>query len=133
MIRDEAVRYMDLPAGERHKLTPDECGEAAVVLAQWAAHVSRACQREEADAEMLAERITEVVRLRLNQQNAYSPQERRALAIAEDSTASRLELQRVAAHVKARRLAYHANRIDRVSRAYEALANARKRERQYGG
>ncbi len=132
LYRDEAVHYLELLSGDRKKLTPDECAEAAVVLSQYAAHLTREAQREEADAVLLKERVRQVVRDRLAQQKGYGLEERMLMAVAEDKAAGDLDGLRVAAEVKAKRLAYFSNRVDRVSQAYRDLANARKRERQYG-
>ncbi len=132
LYQDVAVGYLEMMPGDRKKMTPDDCGEAAVVLSQYAAHLTREAQREEADAVLLKERVRQVVRDRLAQQKGYGLEERMLLAVREDKVACELDAMRVAAEVKAKRLAYFSNRVDRVGQAYRDLANARKRERQYG-
>lgn len=129
---DEAFRYLEMPAAERRKLTPVECADACIAIARFGAHVGRLCQQEEADAFLLDERITEIVRDHVHEQPAYTPFERRALAIAGNIEAAKLERARIAAVAKAKRLAYWASRYEKIARGFENLSNARRRDREYG-
>lgn len=131
-VKDEAVRYLELSAADRARLTADACAEACLVLSQYAAHLTRVQQRAEADALLLDERIRKAVGRRMTQQHAYSYDERRVLAVAESDDAVALDNQRVAALAKAARLAFFANRVDKVARAYEVLSHTRRRDRQHG-
>jgi hypothetical protein len=133
LFQDVAVKFLELPPGDRKKLTPDECADACVVLSQYAAHLHRVAQREEADVVLLKERVRKLAAERAQQQDAFKFEDKMLLAVRESPEASSLDLQRVAAEVKAKRLAYFSNHVDKVARAYGDLGNVRKRERQYGG
>lgn len=113
-------------------MTPEAAGEASVVLAQYAMFLSQAAQREEANLLLLEEEILRAVAPRIAQQTVYGREEKRALAVREDEYASRLDRQRVGAAAKMKRLMFLATRVENVGRAYQALANVRRRERQYG-
>jgi hypothetical protein len=133
LIRDEAIRYLEMASTERASLTPEDCAEAQIVLSQWATHVSRAQQREETNSFLLEEEIQRIISPRLGQQRQYaSVDERRALAIREDTVAQRLELQRLAAVAKAKRLSYIATHVGYIAKAYRDLADSRRRHIQYG-
>ena len=113
-------------------LPPDECAEAVVVLSQYAAFLTRACQREEARMAWAADEINKAVAPRLGQQKGYGLEERRLTAVAENEHASALERVRAEAQAKFKRLLYVSNRVEGVAKAYQNLSNVRRREMQYG-
>lgn len=121
-----------MDSSTRSKLSCEECAEATIILAQYSSYVGRAAQRQEAESFLLKERIQYLIGENMALQKAYSPDERKALALSQDEEAQELDLQRIAAFTKAKRLYGYAERIDKISRAYEVLSNVRKRERQYG-
>lgn len=132
LIKEEAIKFINLDSQSRSKLSCEECAEAVVILAQYAAYVSRASQQQEAEAYLLKEKVQELIGENMATKKAYSPDERKALALAEDEKASEYDLLRIAAMTKAKRLYMYAERIDKLSRAYEVLSNSKKRGRQYG-
>jgi len=131
-VKDDAIKLLNLEVKERTKLTCEECADAVITLSQYSAYVSRASQRLEAEAFLLKEKFNQILGESIALQKAYSPDERKALAIKDNQFAQELDLQRVAAYTKAKRLYLYADRIDRVARAYEILSNVRRRGRQYG-
>jgi hypothetical protein len=132
LTKDDAVRYLEMASEERRKRDAEECAEACVLLAQYAAHLTRTAQRAEAAAALLDDRITQLVRAEIPLQKAYSYQERRLLAVGASDEARALEGRRMAEAAKARLLAYYATRVERVATAYQNLSNVRRRGREFG-
>jgi hypothetical protein len=128
----EAVRDLEMTPNERSKLSPDEAAEACVVLSQYAAHLTRVAQRAETEAFLLQERVTALVAPHLERQQAWGNEMKRVLAVLENPEVTALDTRRVAAEAKAKRLMFFAARVDAVARAYQNLANARRRNREYG-
>jgi hypothetical protein len=129
LIKDEAVRLLELTPDDRRRLSGEELADAAVTLSMYATYLSRLAQREEADAVLLDERVVSLLRCSLANQPAYTPHERRVLALNQSVEARATDLQRVGASVKAKRLAFFAARVDRVAQSYERLAYSRRGER----
>lgn len=130
--RDDALKFLEISSNDRSKMTCDECADAVITLAQYAAYVGRAAQREDSESLLLKEQINQLIGDLIPLQKAYSPEERKSLALLENENAQELERQRIAASVKSKRLFMYADRIDKVAKAYEVLSYARKRNRQYG-
>lgn len=131
-VRDEAHRYMQLPAHERHKLSCDECAEACLVLSQWAAHLDRIRQREESNANLLYHRIEELVGDKAHSAKGFKYEEKLATAVRADDEAWEVYLDYVQARARSDRLNFHAKRIEGVAEAYKSLSNVRRRDRQHG-
>lgn len=131
-VRDEAHRYMQLASQERRKLSCDECAEACLVLAQWAAHLERVCQREAAAAELLLHRVKDLVGDVVQDAKGFKYEEKLASAIRGNKEAMSLYLQHVGASTKAKSLSYYPARVEKVADAYRNLSNVRRRDRQHG-
>lgn len=128
----EAIKLLDLGPDERKCLTPEDARDAVLILAQFAAYISRATQREEARMIWCQDTIIKTVAARMQQQNAYSYQERLSLAISENDHATRLEQMRALAQAKWKRLSFHAQRIEGIKMAYQNLANFHRRRDEHG-
>lgn len=131
-VKDEAARYMEMGAHERSKLTCDECAEAALVLAQWGAHLGRVRQREESNKNLAYHRVRQLVGHRTNDHKAFSHDERLDAALQRNPEAMAAYLEMVGAGAKSERLFFYSNRVEEVVQAYKTLANTRRRDRQYG-
>lgn len=132
LSKNEAFKYLDNTTEDRQKMTPEECADAVVALAHFSAYVTRASQREESEALLLKEQILKLIGEEIPLMKAYSPEERKSLALAENDKARELESLRIASSVKSKRLYMYADKIDKVAKAYETLSYSRKRTRQYG-
>jgi hypothetical protein len=130
--RPAAERLLGLSAAERSKLGPDECADACVALSVYAAFLTRLAQAQEAEAFLCAERLDRILLPAMGGYAAFSFQERRALALAERPHADALDLERIAAAAKAKRLLFFANRVEAVAKAFGGLGNARRRGREFG-
>lgn len=130
--KNEAFKYLDNTVEDRQKMTPEECADAVIALAHFSAYVTRACQREESEALLLKEQINKLIGEEIPLQKAYSPEERRSLAMADNEKAKELESLRIASSIKSKRLFMYADKIDKIAKAYETLSYSRKRNRQYG-
>lgn len=129
----EALQYLDLPAADRRRLTPEECSEAAVVLSSYALYVNRLCQIEQARAQWLEQVLDTEMASAMTQRRAGSREERRGLTLGSDPVWQRLEQLRREALARCNRLGYFAHRIEYIAGAFQNLGHARKRERAHGG
>lgn len=126
-----ALKYLAMGPDERVKLGPDECADAAVSLAQYAAYLQGLAQRAEAEVLVLNDRIDALVSQQAARLVASSFAERRRLAILGHKEASELHAYCKLAEAKAKSLAYMANRLDRIGQTYENLSHVRRRDREY--
>ena len=130
--KDDALHFLEMTTKDREKLTCEECADVVIILAQYAAYVGRAAQRMESEALLLKDHIVRELGDSVAEQKAYSPEERRTLALSLNDECYELDGERLAASIKAKRLYGYADRIDKVAKAYETLSYSRKRNRQYG-
>lgn len=120
-----------MTTAERSKMTAAEAAEAELVLQRYAAYLARLAQQEEASTSLLTDQVTRIVTPRILMQGAYNHDERRALAVAENEVARRLDLELSASKAKAKRLAFFAMRVEKVASAYGRLAAGRRGNREY--
>lgn len=132
-IQNEALKYLEIEAEQRRKLTPDECAEAVVILAQYAANVHRAYQRESAQVRWSEDEICKVVAPQLAQYDKYMKHDFKvALAVRENIYATELNSIRAESQAKCERLNFLATRIGEIAEAFRGLSFTRKRDREYG-
>jgi uncharacterized protein YjeT (DUF2065 family) len=103
-----------------------ELGEGAVLLEQFAFHVQRAVNRQQARARRCEEGIKKALSGSIHRQQASSAEERKMMAIANNSVAERLHAAMVDAQLRIDRLAYLAQRANDMSRAIMALASTKR-------
>lgn len=123
----EAEQYLNMTHIELNRLTAIQCGEAAVVLAQYAFHIQRSHNKELARANWAEDSTDREVAASLNQHSAYSFKERRLLAVADNDYAVNLDKIKTWAKARAERLAYLATRVEFLSKTMLDLQQTKRR------
>lgn len=132
-VKTEAFGFLEINAEDRRKLSPDQCGEASLCLAQYAFYVNRLHQRASARVRVAEDELNKVIAPMLCQYDQYMKvEDKRRLAIGESTHATALESARAFAEAFRERTAYLSQRIHEVAEAYKNLSYARKREQTYG-
>jgi len=125
--QDEVKRLLSLGTVDLTQMNEDQCGEAAVVLMNFAFHLQRCTNREQARANWAEETLKKIISKTLPRQSGGSYEERRLLAVSASEQADSLDRTRIRARAKADALAFQAQRIDSLSKALMALKQTRRK------
>jgi hypothetical protein len=112
---DELNTYFQMSRNEIEKLTPDDCGQIAYRLGQFALHVQRSINRELARINWAEETIKEVIADEINTYKGYGYIEKSVQAIKHNERASALNKIKKYAKQRSDRLQYIANSIKNLS------------------
>ena len=126
-LLDEAQELLALSREDRERLTCEECAEAALTLSQYAAHISRACQREEQRMVFAEDESDRIIAPFITNISAYGKWEKRLSLLANNKEAQSFESMRKEAQAKYKRLLYFSQRVDKVADAYRNLSIIKKR------
>jgi hypothetical protein len=123
----EAERYLNINHKELSKMSPEECGEAAVVLAQYAFHLQRSYNAELSRINWSADNVSRTISDEIQQYRASSLEERRQLAIRGNEYASKLDQIRTWAQARADRLSYLSSRVEFLAKSMMELQQTKRR------
>lgn len=112
---DELNTYFKMSRDQIEKLTPDDCGQIAYRLGQFALHVQRSINRELARMNWAEETIKEVIADEVNTYKGYGYIEKSIQAIKHNERASALNKIKKYAKQRSDRLQYIANSIKNLS------------------
>lgn len=112
---DELNNYFKMNRDEIEKLTPDDCGQIAYRLGQFALHVQRSLNRENARIHWADETIKETIADQLNTYKGYGYVEKSIQAIKHNEKASALNKIKKYAQQRSDRLQYISNSIKNLS------------------
>lgn len=129
MVENEAQRLLNLGPEELKRLSATECSEGAFILESFSIHLQRAINREKARATWSDARITRLISSFVHEMPAYTPSERRNMAIRSNDAAKETEAIRVSAQVKCERLEYLPARVSSLAKYLDNISHA-KRVRQ---
>lgn len=107
-------------------LAPEEYGEAALALMQFAFYLQRAVNREQGRVHYAEEQVRKLVGQRLGEHGGSSWEERRLATIYGNAQIAELEAGRVRAQLRLDRIAYLATRVDAVARMLLTQQQLRK-------
>jgi len=114
------------------KLTPEDYLNNSIILSQYAFQLQRIINREEARVHYIKNRIDKIVLPNINQQNAYYYNDKRNLAIAQDSVAQALLKEQTVIELKVKRLQFLSTRVENLSNKFMEYSRAtRKTEKNY--
>lgn len=116
----EAVRLLDLVPDAVQAMAPQEALDAAFVLRQFAIHLQRAMNREQAAARAADEGVRRVIAPKLGSMPGYSHDERRMAALRNDDAAMAYENIRIAAMLRVDRVSYLSGKVSDMARTLEA-------------
>lgn len=107
-------------------MSPEECGEAAIILLFFSAHLQRAINKEMTRVRWADERIKRLIAHRLSFQKGYGFEERRLTAIQENGEAQKLEQIRVHALIRQDKIGFLANKVEALSKAFGWLQQSKR-------
>ncbi len=125
---NEADRYVNMKQEEIRKLTPEELGEAAVLLAQFSYHIQRALNEETSRVAWAEDEVKRAISGEVNQYQGSSYEERKLLAIKENEYARKMDYIRSYAKARADRLGYLSSKMEFLARMFSDLRQTKKRE-----
>jgi hypothetical protein len=128
-VEVEGTRIYNLSPAVLKKFTAVECGEAAFVLRQFASHIQRSANREQARVTWAEESIKKIIAKTVNQYKGVSFEERKLQAVRDNDAASKLDAIRVRAKLRLERLAYMSSKIGDQAKSLESLQYAKRGER----
>lgn len=112
---DELNYYFQMNRDQLEKLTPDDCGQIAYRLGQFALHIQRSLNREQARMNWADETIKETIADELNTYKGYGYVEKSIQAIKHNEKAIALNKIKKYAKQRSDRLQYIANSIKNLS------------------
>ena len=112
---EELNTYFQMSRNHIEKLTPEQCVEIAYRLGQFALHVQRTLNRENARIHWAEENIKETIADELNNYKGYGYIEKSSQAIKHNERASKLNQIKKYATQRSDRLQFVANSIKNLS------------------
>ena len=112
---DELQSYFDMNRDAIEKLSPEDCAQIAMRLGQFAFHIQRTLNREQARHNWAEESIKEVIANEINNYKGYGYLEKSYQAIAGNEKASSLNKIKKYAKQRMDRLSFLANNIKNLS------------------
>jgi hypothetical protein len=123
----EAQQYLNINQAQLAKLTPEQCGEAAVMVAQFGFHLQKVYNREIGVINWCEDCIQRTITPELKQYNAPSADERKRLAIRGNEYASKLQRLKSIAQARVDRLSYLPAKVEWLSRTLLELQQTKRR------
>lgn len=121
-----AEKYLLMPEEEIAIMTPEQCGEAAIILAQYAFYLQRAFNIEIGRVNWCNAQIDRIISPKMKNYNGNSASERRMMAIIDNDFAISCEKIRSEAQSRADRLNYLSTKIDSLSYRFADLQQTKK-------
>lgn len=112
---EELNEYLTMSRDVLEKVTPDQCGEIAYRLSQFAFHIQRTINRELARYNWSDDKIKEVIADEINSYKGYGYIEKSLQAIKHNSKADSLNKIKRYAKQRIDRLSYMANTLKNLS------------------
>jgi hypothetical protein len=125
-MQSEATKLLEMEPSLLRKLTPEQAGEAAVILSVYAFHLQRAVNKEQSRVAWAEESIRKAITAQVGQQRGSSFEERKMLAVRGDDAASKLDRIRVQARLRVERLAFLARQAEAIVRSLLSLQQAKR-------
>jgi hypothetical protein len=122
----EAKKILSLSPAELRAMSATQLGEAAFILQQFALHLQRAYNREQARVGWAEENIKRLTARTVGSVKGYSLEERRPLAVSQDELACKFDALRVKAGCRVGRLAYLSAKVEAMARSLMALQQSKR-------
>lgn len=126
---NDAHRFLNMKIDEMRRLTPEQCGEGAFTLRKFAFHLQRSFNREIATVNAINSRIRQTVCKEVGQYKAPSADERRDLAIRNNTHAYELQRLRDTHQARADRLNYLAKTCGDLASSLEEYQKTKRVQR----
>lgn len=128
VLHSEAEKYLNMPHDELRKLSAEDCGEAAVVLAQLSFSIQKHYNQELARIGLCEEEIRRTITNEISQYRGNSFEERKMQAIRGNDKAIKLDRIKGWAQARANRLSYLASKIEFLSRTFLDYQQTKRRQ-----
>lgn len=127
-VKNEAEVYLNISKHELKHLSTEECGEANVILTQYAIFIQDMYNKEISRVTWAKDEINRIIAPKLSQYDKQykSHEEKRCLAIDESDYTRKLEELKGLAQASADKLYFIANRIESLAKAYATLVHTKK-------
>jgi hypothetical protein len=124
----DVTQLLSLSRLEVNKMTAEECSEASYMLRSFAFNLQKEYNREIARVHWANEQIDKVVCKEIEQFDKYAKyDQKRALAIANNSYAYRLNEISIYASARARRIESLADKASDIARAFNDISMSRRK------
>lgn len=121
-----AEKYLTISQEEIAKMTAEMCGEASVILAQYAFYLQRSLNIEIGRVGWATAQIERTIAPVMKNYNASSAPERRMLAIKDNEYAMSAERLRMFAQTRVDRINYLSSKIDALSYRFADLQQTKR-------
>lgn len=128
---NEATKLLTISRNELEKMTPEDCGYAAYALTQYVIYLQKMVNYEESVVNYCESSINFVVGKKISQYNAYSFNEKRMLAINDDTYAKEVLRLQVIAKSRVDSMAFIINKVQNLANILVNLQQSKKTNR-YG-
>lgn len=127
----EFHRWMGLSQAELKFVTYEECGEAALMLSDYAFHVQKLYNKEEALVDWCKEEIWLTIAPQMEQyrQAGQSYEERYYLAVHGNEYTKRLHQLKTGCGARAKQLSFLCQRLENMAEKYRNLQYAKRNQR----
>ncbi len=115
---------LDMEVGDRAKLTPEECADAAITLNHYCAYVNRIGQAQYANSIWAKERLTHLIAKTDKNYQGFTYGERSDKVVANEGR--ELDAKRIYCEMKSLRLKDLARWIGEVAKSFQALSQIRR-------
>lgn len=129
--KGEAEKILNLSRDEIHKLTPAEATENAIILSQFAVFIQRLANKESATIVWADEKIIKIVGKKINQYKAFHYEDKKQLAILDDSAAVDFNTTKKKAELHLANFSYLSGRIQNMCDALIEHAKVSGRRKDY--
>jgi hypothetical protein len=129
-VQNDVDIYMNMQKDEIRKLSYEECCEAGIILSRYAAYLQDAHNTEISRVNWATSEVLRTVAPQVKQygDKFHSFEERKVLAMIGNDYTKEVDRIRMWAQAIADKLAFMANRVDAVAKAYLSLSQAKRRD-----
>ena len=128
-VETPAREYMSLTREQLRAMSAVDCAEAAALLLDYAGHLQRALNREQARVTWARESVRKMVAPQLPQQKGGYFEERLLHAVRGNDAASKVDSLRVKAQLRVDRVSYLAESVRAKAKALTDLYYAKRGQR----
>lgn len=128
--KSECLQYLNCSRETLEKLDSTECVYVAIELMQYSLFIQRLYNREKSRRDWALSNIRVAIANDISQYKAYSYEEKKNMAIANNSFASRLDSYAILCQAKMTRLESLADKLGYLSRTFEHLIKYKNRDQK---
>ena len=124
---NEATRLLTITPSQLKKFNENECGEAAIMLCQFALFLQQKVNRENVIIKWCEEALKKILAKKVSNYKGNSYEERRLAAIHDNDAAARIDTIRVEAELRLSRIAYLSINTTTIAKQISLLQQSRRK------